>query len=109
MARQQPAGSEMKRPTAIVTDSTCDLPADVAEALGILIVPSRFAFQADAVEDGQLDAANFYRRLAAEAHAPRIFGVPEAAFRAAFERALGEAASVLCLVTPFDVSASFTT
>ena len=99
----------MKRPTAIVTDSTADIPPRLARELGISVVPSRFAFASEAMVDGDLEGAAFYRRLENEPQAPQIFGVPEAAFRSAFAACLDEADSVLCLVTPFDVSASFTT
>src|SRR4051812_26662243 len=98
----------MKRRTAIVTDSSSELPRAVAEELGIGVVASRFAFADETFSDGELSARAFYERLAKEQKAPRIFGVGEAAFREAFERALETAETVLCLVTPFDVSATFT-
>jgi DegV family protein with EDD domain len=99
----------MKQPVHIVTDSSADLPPGAAAALGVSVVPARFALAADSYSDGELPAHELYERLRAEAGPPRSFGVPEAAFRAAFDHAIEVADTVLCLVTPFDVSPSFTT
>src|SRR5688572_5030562 len=94
---------------ALITDSTADIPAAEAERAGVRIVRARSAFEEHAFSDGELDAATLYGRMRAEGRAPRPFGVPELEWRAAFEAALAEAESVLCLVMPFDVSPSFTT
>jgi DegV family protein with EDD domain len=99
----------MKQHLALVTDSSADMPATLSAELGVIVVPTRFAFDQDTHTDQTLSAEEFYGRMRAEAHPPRTFGAPEAAFRAAFEQALEGADSVLCLVTPFDVSPSFTT
>jgi DegV family protein with EDD domain len=99
----------MKQRLALVTDSSADMPAALSEELGVIVVPTRFAFDQDTHVDHTLPAEEFYGRMRAEPHPPRTFGAPEAAFREAFERALERADTVLCLVTPFDVSPSFTT
>lgn len=99
----------MKHAVHIVTDSTADIPAEAASELGVSVVGARFALAAESYTDGELPARELYARLRAESEPPRSFGVPEAAFRAAFEHATALAETVLCLVTPFDVSPSFTT
>ena len=99
----------MKQPTALITDSTADIPPVLLGELGVRVVPVRFAFDEESFLDGEMDAADFYSRLAGSPHAPRTFGVSEAAFREAFSAALESADSVLCMVTPFDVSPTFTT
>lgn len=99
----------MNQRLALVTDSSSDMPGTLSAELGVLVVPTRFAFDRDTHVDQTLSAEEFYGRMRAEAHSPRTFGAPESAFREAFERALDDADSVLCLVTPFDVSPSFTT
>lgn len=38
--------------TAIVTDSTCDIPADLATKLDIHVVPNIIVMQGKSVEDG---------------------------------------------------------
>lgn len=99
----------MNQRLALVTDSSSDIPGTLSAELGVLVVPTRFAFDHDTHVDQTLSAQEFYGRMRVESHSPRTFGAPESAFREAFERALEGANAVLCLVTPFDVSPSFTT
>jgi DegV family protein with EDD domain len=94
---------------ALVTDSTAGLPPQLAEELGIITVPSSFAFAEERMLDGSLPWDSVYERMAASGVAPRSFGVAEAAFRTAFEAGLERFGAVFCLVTPFDVNPSFTT
>jgi DegV family protein with EDD domain len=94
---------------ALITDSTADIPVAEAEEAGVRIVRARSAFEEHAFSDGDLDPATLYGRMRDEGRAPRPFGVPELEWRAAFDAALADAGSVLCLVMPFDVSPSFTT
>ncbi|MBI4198998.1 MAG: DegV family protein [Chloroflexi bacterium] len=54
----------------IVTDSTADLPSDVAHQLGITVVPLNVHFGDETFRDGvDLDAGEFFRRLP---KAPRV-------------------------------------
>lgn len=99
----------MMQRTAIVTDTTCDLPAELLAELGVIAVPARYAFPLEALSDGELPPRMFYERMANEPEPPRPFGAPEAAFRAGFDAALRKAERVLCLVAPFDVAPTFTT
>ncbi len=55
----------------IVTDSTADLPADLAKALDITVVPCNLHFGQETFRDGiDMDADGFYRRLVSEAQLP---------------------------------------
>ncbi|MGH2610141.1 MAG: DegV family protein [Tepidiformaceae bacterium] len=94
---------------ALITDSTADIPAGLAAEAGITVVRARSAFEEHAFSDGDTSASDLYGRMRAESRAPRPFGVPETAWRAAFDAALKDARAILCLVMPFDVSPSFTT
>ena len=48
----------------ILTDSTADIPRELAEALGITVVPLTVFFGDDAYLDGiELDNAAFYAKL----------------------------------------------
>ncbi|MFN0094949.1 MAG: DegV family protein [Dehalococcoidia bacterium] len=93
----------------LVTDSTADLPGDVAAEAGIAVAPSRFAFRDQAFSDGDLSPAELYGRMARDGEAPKPFGVPEASFRAIFTQCFEAGESPLCIVSPFDVNPSFTT
>ncbi len=51
----------------IVTDSTSDLSADVAERLGIYVIPLKVIFGVNVYRDGvDIDKSNFYQRLQSE-------------------------------------------
>lgn len=94
---------------ALITDSTADIPAGLAIEAGVSVVQARAAFEEHAFNDDEQPASALYARMRAEQRAPRPFGVPEPAFKAAFAEALAQSPEVLCLVMPFDVSPSFTT
>ncbi len=56
---------------AVVTDSTCDLPHDLTESLGIRVVPLSVSFGAESYIAGvTLDTDAFYRRLAVASRLP---------------------------------------
>lgn len=58
-------------PVAVVTDSTCDLPADLAEALGIRVVPLSVSFGArEAFSRVSVSDQEFYDELAASDDLP---------------------------------------
>jgi DegV family protein with EDD domain len=92
------------RPTALVTDSTADLP----DGSGPVVVPAHVAFSDRNFSDAEITAAEYYRRLRSSADAPYLSCPSEDEYRAAFEKVLTDAGSVLCLVTPFDMIPSFT-
>src|SRR4249920_1042280 len=97
------------RQVALVIDSTAGLSAELAQELNITVVSASHAFADERALDCETDWDAFYQRMARHEEAPRTFGVPEASWRQAFELALEAAGSVVALVTPFDVSPSFTT
>lgn len=98
----------MPNRVVLITDSVADLPPESAAELGIAVAPASFAFEEERMLDGALSPRELYRRMGRDHRAPRTFGPSESAFRAAFEEGLERSGSVVCLVTPFDVSPSFT-
>ncbi|MGH2633885.1 MAG: DegV family protein [Tepidiformaceae bacterium] len=99
----------MKQRVAIVTDSCCELAPDEAARGNIFIAPAKFAFEQRAVADGALPWPEFYARMAGAEEIPQTFGTSEDDFIAAFEAAFEQGDEVMCLLTPFDVSPSYTT
>jgi DegV family protein with EDD domain len=93
----------------LVTDSTADLPAAVAQEHGILVARARYAFREHTFTDGEQSPEAFYGRIHGEGALPAPFGTPEAAFKELFERAIRAGDSPVCIVAPFDVNPSFTT
>ncbi|MFQ5857567.1 MAG: DegV family protein [Anaerolineae bacterium] len=56
---------------AIVTDSTCDLPASLRQAYDFTVIPVHIYFDTEDFLDGvTIDAASFYRRIAETAVIP---------------------------------------
>lgn len=97
------------RQVSLVTDSTAGISGDVAAELGVTLVPTSYAFAEERFLDSETVWVDFYRRMRTDSLSARTFGVPEASWRKAFEDALETGEAVISLVTPFDVSPSFTT
>ncbi|HEY6409568.1 MAG TPA: DegV family protein [Ktedonobacteraceae bacterium] len=77
----------------ILTDSTCDIPLEQAEALGITIVPLTVIFGEDAYLDGiELDNASFYSKLQESKVSPRTSQPTPTAFEEAYTRLINEGA-----------------
>lgn len=58
-------------PIKVVTDSTSDLPAEVAQRAGITVVPLNVHFGTESYKDGvDLSHDEFYRRLVSSPHLP---------------------------------------
>lgn len=77
----------------IVTDSTADIPAAQAEALGITVVPLTVFFGDEAYLDGvELDNESFYRKLQTSKTLPRTSQPSPAAFQEAYTRLIQEGA-----------------
>ncbi|GIW17674.1 MAG: hypothetical protein KatS3mg064_0831 [Tepidiforma sp.] len=93
----------------LVTDSTTCLGAEAAADLGVLTAAGSFAFEDERMADDERAWRAAYERIRAGARLPRTFAPPEAAYLAHFRPAAEAGQDVLCLVTPFDVSPSFTT
>src|SRR5579875_457332 len=89
----------MSQPSvALVTDSTCDLPADLARAHGIVVVPLTVTLEERSYRDGvDITPEDFYRKLAASS-APATTSQPSPGqFAAVYEQALAQHAKVLSL------------
>lgn len=83
----------------IVTDSTADIPAEVANALGIAVVPLTVFFGEEAFVDGvDLDNAGFYRKLESSKDLPRTSQPAPASFQAAYTRLVDEGADAILSV-----------
>ncbi|HEX7734783.1 MAG TPA: DegV family protein [Ktedonobacteraceae bacterium] len=80
----------------IVTDSTADLPTEVASSLGITVVPLTVFFGDEAYLDGvELGNAEFYVKMAASKELPRTSQPSPASFQQAFQRLIDEGADAI--------------
>lgn len=82
----------------IVTDSTADLPADLAEREGVTIVPLRIAFpNGETFYDGELTQAQFFERMNASRTLPTTSQPAVGDFVDAYERMLERCASIVSI------------
>ncbi|MCK4221369.1 MAG: DegV family protein, partial [Dehalococcoidia bacterium] len=70
----------------VVTDSTSDIPVEVAQELGITVVPLYIHFGNEVFQDGvDLDADEFYRRLETEPKLPKTSAPSSGTFIETYE------------------------
>ena len=75
--------------TAIVTDSTADIAPQVAETLGIRVIPAIVVVDGQSYEDGQgLSRREFYERLPEMKRVPTTASPPAGKFEAAYRQML---------------------
>lgn len=77
----------------LITDSTADIPASVAQEQGITVVPLTVFFGEEAYLDGvELDNAGFYRKLQSSKNLPRTSQPSPAAFQQEYTRLIEDGA-----------------
>lgn len=84
-----------RRSVAIVTDSTADIPAPLAQAHGVHVVPLSVSFGEETITDGDLSQDEFFARMADEPRLPTTSQPSVGAFVAAYEQALESAEHVV--------------
>ncbi|MGH9090835.1 MAG: DegV family protein [Acidimicrobiales bacterium] len=93
----------------VITDSACDLTADLARAGGITVVPLTIRFGGEELADRRdLSPDEFWRRCRTSPTLPETAAPSPGAFRAAFQEAAdADADGVLCLTISSGVSATY--
>lgn len=82
----------------IVTDSTCDLPRDLIEELGITVVPLTVIFGDASLLDGvTITAPEFYDRLRSSSVLPRTSQPTVEAFQSAYRSAAADGAEIVSI------------
>ena len=82
----------------IVTDSTSDLSPEMAQALGVTVVPLEVIFGEDAYREGiDITADEFYERLASSRSLPTTSAPSVGVFQETYERLLGRGDSILSI------------
>ena len=96
------------RPVKVVTDSTSDLPREIAASLGVAVVPLTVTFGDRVYRDGvDLDAARFLAELGASTVLPKTSQPPVAAFEEAFHSALEDGNDVVCVTIGSGLSGTY--
>jgi DegV family protein with EDD domain len=85
------------RPVAVVVDSTCDVPPEIAQALGVSVVPLIVRFGERSFRDGvEITPARFLEELQASPDSPSTSQPAVTDFEAAFRSALDAGRDVVC-------------
>ncbi len=85
-------------PVKVVTDSSCDLPPEVAEELGITVVPLYLRFGDKVYRDGvDINHDEFYRRLVESPVHPTTSQPPPSDFAEVYNKIAGETDEVVSL------------
>ncbi|MCD6361180.1 MAG: DegV family protein [Armatimonadetes bacterium] len=93
---------------AVVTDSVADLPSDVAEELGITVVPLVVRFGTDVYRDGiDLNPDQFYGRLKIDRILPMTSVPPPAAFADAYDRLAEKTDGIAVISVTSKLSAAY--
>lgn len=92
----------------VVTDSSCDLPQSLVDALRIEIVPLTIRFgDEELVDREEISAAEFYEKMAGFAGLPETAAPSPGTFEAAFRAAAEDGAdTVVCVAISSDLSAT---
>lgn len=94
------------KPIRIVTDSTSDLPLELAEKWSVDIVPCYIHFGTESFLDRvEMPRIEFYRRLEAATHPPTTSAPPPGMFAEVYRRLLDEASGIVSLHPPDHLSA----
>jgi len=93
---------------AIVTDSVADLPPQIAEELGITVVPLVVRFGTDLYRDGlDLSPDQFYERLRTSKALPATSVPPPAAFADAYDRLAERTNEIVVISLTAKLSATY--
>jgi DegV family protein with EDD domain len=97
--------------TLIMTDSTCDLPAEWVRRLDVRVVPTYVHFDQDSLADDgiQLTRPEFYQRLAQSSILPTTAAPPVGQVIDVMDRALHDADHVVAITAAAGLSGIFNT
>lgn len=94
-----------KRKVAIVTDSTCGLPAELIEEYGLHVIPQVLIWDGVTMLDGvDITVEEFYRRLAASESMPTTSQATAGQFAEFFSKVAESAESIVAIVISDELS-----
>ena len=94
----------------LVTDSVADLPFEVAEELGITVVPLNVHFGNETYKDGvELSSEAFYHKLEESVNLPTTSAPPPGAFAEVFDTLAHECNEILAVFLSRKLSATYDT
>ncbi len=96
----------MEEAIRIVTDSSCDLAADVLQEHNITVVPLTVHFGTEVYADGELSPEEFWTKMAGS-HQAGTSQPPVGAFQEVFQRLIDQGKQVLCITITSKHSGTF--
>ena len=92
----------------LVADSTCDVPAADAAAMGLTIVPLKVIIGEEVFSDGvDIDPATLYERMRSTPVAPRTSQPTPAEFEAVFARLGADGRPIICTTISAEMSGTY--
>lgn len=91
----------------IVTDSTSDIPREVAAEYGITVVPLNVSIEDDTFPDGSISIEEFFRRMDAAKELPKTSQPPVGAFVETFRQKLEAFSDVVCITISNRLSGTY--
>jgi len=92
----------------IVTDSTSDIPSDVAQALEITVVPLHIHFENGIYQDGiDIKAAEFYHKLVTEPDLPKTSAPSSGMFTETYKKLSAETDEIISIHISSKLSATY--
>lgn len=96
------------QPVRIVTDSTCDVPTDLAERLKVTVVPAYVQMEGKSLRDReQISRTTFYQRLPHLSEVPTTATPPAHEFALAFQELVGQADEVVAVLLSKSLSGMY--
>ena len=93
---------------SVVTDSTSDLPPEVARELGITVVPAQIQFGEQVFLDGvELTTDEFYRRLQSSSTLPKTSPASISTFNSIYRRIAEQADSIISIHVAAKLSVTY--
>ncbi|MHB8051507.1 MAG: DegV family protein [Coriobacteriia bacterium] len=96
-----------RQDVCIVTDSTSDIPRELADELGITIVPLSVTIEGETFPDGTITLQEFFRRMNAAKELPKTSQPSVGAFLEAFRDRLEHCSEVVCITISHRLSGTF--
>ena len=96
-----------RKDVCIVTDSTSDIPRELAEELGITIVPLSVTIDGETFPDGTITLEEFFKRMNAAPELPKTSQPSVGAFLEAFNDCLERCSEVVCVTISHRLSGTF--
>ena len=101
-------GERIPMKVKVVTDSTSDLPREVAAELGITVVPAQIQYGNEVYRDGvDLDTDEFYRRLRTSSSLPKTSPASVATFKEIYQGLSREGESIISIHVAAKLSATY--